>query len=121
VGLDYAKVGPAADFAPLAIRAEDVVGNHPGLLTLPRGFAYIVVGDQVRDCVTRSFLADDERVNTGKGGYLVTATLHCLGLAVQPKGTVAYARAGPHDQASLIYGEASESSPFRRARTTPPW
>jgi hypothetical protein len=90
---------------------NDVIGHHPGLVTLPQGFACIVVNDEVLDCVTRSFLADDERVNTGQGSYLVTAMMQCLGLAVRPGGTVAYARASTQDQASLIYREASESSP----------
>jgi hypothetical protein len=98
----------AVDEINLIVFADGtVLGRHPGIRSLPHGFSAIDIGgDEVQDCVARSFVNDYGKVRTGHGSYLVTATLRCLGLGVRPGATVAMIRASATDQSSIVFHQS---------------
>jgi hypothetical protein len=87
-----------------------VLGRHPGITALRQGFACIEAsGADVDECVARTAAEHYAQVDTGQSSYLVTATLHCLGLGVRPGARVALLRWSDEGQASVVFHQVSDT------------
>jgi hypothetical protein len=96
----------------LVIPRDAVVGDHPGLIDLPQGFAYVITSDEAtRDCVARRSVDDYDDLDTGQGSYFITAMLSCLGLRVRPGTTLALLRTAAYGQAAIVFHQAAEDEP----------
>lgn len=98
----------------LLVFADGVVeGHHPAITKVPQGFSSVVASNEPIDrCVGRALNRDDEAgIDVGDGSYLVTATLHCLGLSVRPGASVAFLRLNTYGQASIVYHQAGPEAP----------
>ena len=113
----------AVDEINLIVFADGaVVGQHPGIRSLPQRYSAIDIGgDEVQDCVARSFAADYGKVRTGHGSYLVTATLRCLGLGVRPGAAVAMIRASAGDQSSIVFHQSPVPPDTRNVALVAGW
>lgn len=96
----------------LVIPRDAIVGDHPGLVELTQGFAYVVTSDEAtRDCVAQRAVDDYDDLDTGQGSYFITAMLSCLGLRVRPGATLALLRTASYGQAAIVFHQAAEDEP----------